>query len=115
VSRRRSDRKQITVLVDAGLAAAVRDVAVARGMTLTALVEGALEVCVDDYRGVGSDGGGGVAAEGGVVRADGGGGGGTGVVSGAGGGVNWDAVLLTGKRERVPVAARTPDPIEEIA
>jgi len=115
VARRRSDRKQITVLVDAGLAAAVRDVALARGMTLTALVEGALEVCVDDYRGVGSDGGGGVAAEGGVVRADGGGGGGTGVVSGAGGGVNWDAVLLTGKRERVPVPDRTPDPIEEIA
>lgn len=103
------------MLVDAGLAAAVRDVAVARGMTLTALVEGALEVCVDDYRGVVSGGGGGFVAEGGVVGQVGAGGGGTGVVAASGGGVNWDAVLLTGKRERVPVATHAPDPIEEIA
>lgn len=115
MSRRRSDRKQLTVLVDAGLAAAVRDVAVSRGMTLTALVEGALEVCVDGYVGVGPDGGGRVGAEGGRDGEVGGGGGGTGVVAASGGGVNWDSLLLTGKRERVAAVPRVPDPIEEIA
>jgi hypothetical protein len=112
VSRRRSDRKQLTVLVDAGLAAAVRAAAVRRGMTLTALVEGALEVCVDDF-GVGSAGGGGVGEESGVVRQDGGGGGGVGVVSGVGGGVNWELLLAQGREERVVRVER--DPIEEIA
>lgn len=128
MSRRRSDRKQLTVLVDAGLAAAVRDVAVSRGMTLTALVEGALEVCVDGYVGVGPDGGGGVGAEGGRDGEVGGGGGGTGVVAASGGGVNWDRILAEGvsRRAAAPWSVAEAvadsaanqyrlDPIEEIA
>lgn len=128
MSRRRSDRKQITVLVDAGLAAAVRDIAIHRGMTLTALIEGALEVCVDGYAAIGPDGGGRFGEASGRDGSDGGGGSGTGVVAASNGGVNWDQILAEGisKRaaapwsvaEAVADSAVNPyrlDPIEEIA
>lgn len=117
MSRRRSDRKQITALVDAGLAAAVREIAIVRGMTLTALIEGALEVCVDDYRGVGSAGGGGVVEEGRRVGQVGVGGGGSGVVADSRGRVNWDQILAQGGKTvyRDSADPYRVDPIEDIA
>ena len=105
-TRTRADRAQLSVLLDAGLVVLVRSAARARGMTIAAFVERALEVGLDGYVDVGPGGGGGVAVQGGDVGQFGGRGGVDGVVSvdsGRGLKPDWVAILAAGREERVPV------------
>ena len=116
MSRRRADRAQLSVLLDAGLVVEVRAAARSRGMTVAAFVERALEVGLRDVAFVGSGGGGRVAVEGGDERVVGGRGRVDDSVDSAGGGglvPDWDAILAAGRANRVLVGVR--DPIEEIA
>lgn len=110
VTRRRADRGQLSVLVDAVLLGEVRAAAVARGMSLSGFVERALEVMVDDS-GIGPRGAGGVGASGADAGLLGGRFGVNGVVQSDAGRaeVDWDALLVKGRESRFR------DPIEEIA
>lgn len=65
VTRRRSDRAQLSVLLDRDLLEVVRQSARSRGVTISCLVERALEVECDVECGGGAGGGGGVAVSGG--------------------------------------------------
>jgi len=65
VTRRRADKGQLSVLLDVGLLDVVRRTARERGVTLSGLVEQALEVECHAGTGVGPGGGGGAAVQGG--------------------------------------------------
>lgn len=110
VTRRRADRGQLSVLVDACLLGEVRVAAAARGWSLSGFVERALEVMVDDS-GIGPRGSGGVGASGADAGLLGGRVGVDGVVKSDVGRpeVDWDALLVKGRESRFR------DPIEEIA
>ena len=122
-TRSRSDRLQLSVLLDASLVVALRSAARQRGVTLASLVERALEVELDGYVDVGPGGGGGAAAQSGDERSDRG-------RDRVDGSVSpddrrrvapdWDAILAAGRQGKVLVPDRDTvsqalDPLEEIA
>lgn len=109
VSRRRSDRAQLSLVLDAGLVAAVRARAKSQGVTLVSLVERCLEVGLDGEFGVVAGGASRSSVEGVGVRQVGGRDSESASVESAGGGVDWDALMLAGRMSRVS------DPIEDIA
>lgn len=115
-TRSRSDRLQLSVLLDAGLVVGVRSAARQRGVTIASLVERALEVELDGYVGVGAGGGGGAAVQGGGVGGVGGRDRVDDLVSPDSGRrvtPDWESLLAVGRREKLVAAGR--DPIEEIA
>lgn len=121
-TRKRPDRLQLSVLLDASLVVSLRSAARNRGMTIAALVEKALEVELDGYVDAGPGGSTGIAGEGAGVREVGGRDRVDGPVSPADKrvGPDWEAILAAGRSARVPVMAaavvdRVRDPIEEIA
>lgn len=129
-TRDRADRRQLNVILDAGLVELVRTVAADRQMTVTQFVSDALEVALDGHVESGSGGGVvSVAAGDGVGSVDGRDRQRGAVSDAAGRGVapDWDAVLAAGIQNRIAVAsaAYAPlvdaavrsvlDPIEEIA
>lgn len=71
-TRARSDRLQLSVLLDAGLVVTLRSAARQRGVTIAALVERALEVELDGYVDAGARGAAGAGVEGAGVRQVGG-------------------------------------------
>lgn len=120
VTRSRGDRAQLSVLLDASLVASVRSAARARGMSIVAFVESALEVALDGYIDAGAGSAVGVAEESVGVRAFGGRDRFSGVVEPAAGGrviPDWDAIFVAGRAGKVsvPVVVVERDPIEEIA
>ena len=111
-TRDRADRRQVNVILDAGLVTEAKRLAVDRGVSFTQLVAEALEVTVYGHVGVGSDGGVVSAASGDGVGQEHGRDRERGVVSDAvGRGVDWDAVLAAGRRAKRPEV----DPLVEIA
>ena len=122
-TRQRPDRAQLSVLLDASLVVNVRSAARARGMTIAALVEKALEVELDGYVDAGAGSSGGFGAEGSGVREVGGRDRVDGPVSPdvrRSVAPDWEAILAAGREARVLVPSRDtvsqePDPLEEIA
>lgn len=123
-TRGRSDRLQLSVLLDASTVVSVRSAARARGMTIAALVERALEVELDGYVGVGpgggarfADAGDGSGQAGGRDRVD------DPVVPAVGRRVaDWDSILTRGAAAKPAPSPDSEalvrvgrDPIEEIA
>ena len=117
VSRRRPDRAQLSLVLDAGLVAAVRARARCEGVSIVSLVERALEVSVDGYVVSGPGDRGGVASGGGGVGEVDQRGGVSSAVAASVGRVDWDVLLAQGRAGRVSVTAVpvVVDPIEEIA
>jgi len=100
-TRRRSDRLQLSVLLDAGLVVSLRSAARQRGVSIAALVEKALEVELDGYVDAGAGGGGGAADESGGVGSVAGRVGEHGPVSPDSGRrvtADWDAILAAGRK-----------------
>lgn len=118
-TRQRSDRAQLSVVLDASLVVNVRSAARSRGMTIAALVERALEVELDGYVESFAGGGDGAAVEGGGVGSVGGRSGERGSVSPDSRRAvapDWDAILAAGREKKiVPVLVPDRDPIEDIA
>ena len=119
-TRSRGDRAQLSVLLDASLVASVRSAARARGMSIVAFVESAMEVALDGYIDAGAGSAVGVAEESVGVRAVGGRDRFSGVVEPVAGGrviPDWDAIFVAGRAGKVsvPVVVVERDPIEEIA
>ena len=122
-TRKRLDRLQLSVLLDASLVVSLRSAARQRGMTIAALVERALEVELDGYVESGARGGGGAAVQSGDERSVSGRDSVNDPVIAAGGRVSpdWDAILAAGREARgaytvvCDATSQVRDPIEDIA
>lgn len=119
-TRQRPDRAQLSVLLDASLVVNLRSAARARGMTIAALVEKALEVELDGYVDAGPGSSSGFGGESAGVREVGGRDRVAGSVSpdvGRSVAPDWEAILAAGRASKTitPVLVADRDPIEEIA
>lgn len=120
VTRCRGDRAQLSVLLDTSLVASVRSAARARGMSIVAFVEDALEVALDGYIDAGTGSAVSVAKESGGLRQVGGRDRVPSVVEPVVAGrviPDWDAIFAAGRSGKVsvPVPVVERDPIEDIA
>ena len=108
-TRKRPDRLQLSVLLDASLVVSLRSAARNRGMTIAALVEKALEVELDGYVDAGPGGSTGIAGEGAGVREVGGRDRVDGPVSPADKrvGPDWEAILSAGREAKAIVTSNT--------